>query len=155
MTNIFISYSKEDIEFARHVRKLLQDVGFTVWMDEIRLTPSERWWTSIEYNIIVCSAFIVIMSPNAQQSNWVEREILVAENRKHPKPIFPILFSGEVWSRLANFQYYDMQAGLNATLNPAFVDALQQYIPSSTVSVPPAIANTPTPPIATTSNRTF
>ncbi|MCD4687438.1 MAG: toll/interleukin-1 receptor domain-containing protein [Anaerolineae bacterium] len=43
MSHIFISYSKKDIDFARHLRGLLNTQGFDVWMDETRLVPAERW----------------------------------------------------------------------------------------------------------------
>ncbi|MBE2271177.1 MAG: SUMF1/EgtB/PvdO family nonheme iron enzyme [Anaerolinea sp.] len=137
MSHLFISYSKKDITFARHLRSRLQDAGFVVWMDETKLVPSERWWPTIERNIITCKAFIVIMSPNSKESDWVEREILVAEDSDHRKPIFPVLLEGKAWSRLGNVQYEDMRAGLSAALRPAFVDALQQYAPTFTGSLPP------------------
>ena len=68
MAHIFISYSKNDIDFARRLRNSLQDKGFAVWMDETKLVPSERWWPTIEQNILTCGVFIVIMSRNSQ--NW-------------------------------------------------------------------------------------
>ncbi|MCA9906403.1 MAG: TIR domain-containing protein, partial [Anaerolineae bacterium] len=137
MSHIFISYSKDNIDFARHLRHLLQDAGFAVWMDETGLVPSERWWSTIDANIRDCAAFIVIMSPDSQESRWVEREILVAEEPGVSKPIFPVLLAGQRWSRLADVQYEDMTAGLNATLSPRFVTALAQYAPRNTGAVAP------------------
>lgn len=149
MAHIFISYSKLDIAFARHLRSQLQDEGFAVWMDEARLVPSERWWKTIEQNINTCDAFIVIMSPNSQTSDWVERELLVAEDQK--KPIFPILLDGKRWSRLANIQYSDMTAGVGAVLRPELIEALQQVAPrfagqSVPPPLPPAAYSTTQPP---------
>jgi formylglycine-generating enzyme required for sulfatase activity len=130
MSHIFISYSKQDIGFARHLRHLLQDQGFAVWMDETRLVPSEKWWARIERNIISCAAFIVIMSSNGKESEWIEREILVAEDRSHRKPIFPVLLEGKRWARLGNLQYQDMRQGIAVMELPVdFVDGLQQYVP--------------------------
>jgi len=137
MSHIFISYSKQNIDFARHLRKLLQDQGFSVWMDETQLGASERWWSSIESNIKSASAFIVIMSLEARESDWVEREILVAEDRRYRKPIFPVLLSGEQWSRLANIQFEDMTAGVNAILTAGFVTKLAAVVPRSDSSVTP------------------
>ncbi|GIL14283.1 MAG: hypothetical protein BroJett038_30030 [Chloroflexota bacterium] len=147
MTRVFISYSRKDIDFARHLRHLLQDQGFAVWMDETGLGASERWWPTIEKNIIGCGAFIVIMSPDAQSSDWVEREILVAENPDHKKPIFPVLLRGKVWSRLANIHYEDMQAGLKAALTPDFVRRLEAAVPRSASSPPPAPPPIPGAPL--------
>lgn len=137
MSHIFISYSKQDIAFARHLRKLLQDEGFAVWMDETRLVPSERWWPTIEQNILTCAAFIVIMSPQAQESQWVEREILVAEEKETRKPIFPVLFSGRPWRRLADIQYADMTAGLDAALPSELLEGLKDFVPRFTGAVVP------------------
>src|SRR5438477_5300877 len=100
MAHIFISYSKKDIDFARHLRHLLQDQGFPVWMDETKLVPGDEWWPTIEQNIRSCDAFIVIMSPEARVSKWVQREILLAERPDVNKPIFPMLLAGEAFTRL-------------------------------------------------------
>ncbi len=147
MTHIFISYSKKDIAFARHLRKLLQNEGFAVWTDETSLTPSGRWWSTIERNIIDCAAFIVIMSPDAKSSDWVEREMLVAEDPEHRKPIFPVLLAGKPWARLGNIQHTDMTAGTAAVLPPDFVEALRAVVPAVTGQPTPQ----PSPTVAAAS----
>ncbi|HUN10098.1 MAG TPA: SUMF1/EgtB/PvdO family nonheme iron enzyme [Aggregatilineales bacterium] len=132
MSHIFISYSKQDISFARHLRGLLQQQGLAVWMDETRLTPSARWWPTIEQNIITADAVIVIMSPRSQTSDWVERELLLAEAPENRRPIFPVLLDGKPWSRLANLQYADMTHGVQAGLPPGLVEALRQVVKPGT-----------------------
>lgn len=141
MSHIFISYSKTDIDFARQLRSSLQSQGFAVWMDETRLAASERWWQTIEQNILSCSAFIVIMSPNSRKSRWVEREILVAERTDVDKRIFPVLLAGDVWSRLADVQYEDMSRGL--ILRQEFINALRQVVPQSNSPAPPPLSDDP------------
>jgi hypothetical protein len=132
MSYIFISYSKQDIEFARYLRALLESEGCAVWMDEERLQPSARWWKEIEDNITTCAAFVVIMSPHAEQSDWVEREILLAEKLK--RPLFPVLLAGESWSRLANIQYEDLRAGLRAKPSARFMRGLQDKLGTTSAS---------------------
>jgi len=100
MGHLFISYSKKDIAFARHLRQRLEAQGFAVSIDEQILDPGERWWREIEKSITAADAVIVVMSPNSAASDWVERELLYAERLR--KPIFPVLLAGESWSRLAN-----------------------------------------------------
>jgi hypothetical protein len=124
MSHIFISYSKQDIDFVRYLRALLEESGFNVWMDEARLTPSARWWRNIEKSIDGCGAFVIVMSPDAYESDWVEREILRAEKKR--RPIYPVLLAGDPWSRLANIQYEDMRTGLRARLSPSFVSSLKR-----------------------------
>jgi hypothetical protein len=123
MSHIFISYSKQNIDFVRYLRALLENEGFAVWVDEERLAPSAKWWKAIEQNVEACGVFIVVMSPDAAESDWVEREILLAEKLK--RPIYPILLAGAPWSRLANIQYEDMRAGLRAKFSPHFLNGLR------------------------------
>lgn len=127
MSHIFISYSKQDIDFARYLRALLEAEGFAVWIDEARLSPSARWWKSIEESIEGCAVFVIIMSSHSEGSDWVEREILLAEKLK--RQIFPVLLEGEAWSRLANIQYEDARAGLRTKLSAHFLNSLHSRVP--------------------------
>jgi hypothetical protein len=127
MSHIFISYSKQNIDFVRYLRVLLENVGFAVWVDEARLSPSARWWKTIEDSIQGCAAFVIVMSPDSVESDWVEREILLAEKLK--RPIFPVLLEGDPWSRLANIQFEDMRAGLRSELSSTFVKSLRRRVP--------------------------
>ncbi len=151
MNHIFISYSKKDIAFARHLRRLLQEAGFVVWMDEAKLVTSQKWWPTIEHNVLTCAAFIVIMSPNSQTSDWVEREVLVAESEDAHKKIFPVLLAGRPWSRLGNIQYADMTAGEATVLPESLVSGLSEIMARYTgKSAPPPLPDelppTPAPP---------
>lgn len=123
MSHLFISYSKQNIDFARYLRALLEAEGCPVWMDEVRLQPSARWWKEIEESVHACAAFVVIMSPDAAESDWVEREILLAEKLK--RPLYPVLLAGDAWSRLANIQFEDMREGLRAKPSARFLDGLK------------------------------
>jgi hypothetical protein len=70
---------------------------------------------------------IVVMSPRAQESRWVKREILLAEDQQ--KPLFPVLLEGKLWSRLADIQAIDMSGGLRAPLPESFITRLRAVLP--------------------------
>ena len=146
MSHVFISYGKDSIDFARHLRRLLEREGFAVWMDEARLAPSNRWWHEIEHNIATCDAFVVIMTPSGRRSDWVEREILLAERAS--RPVFPVLLSGEVWSRLANIQYTDMQSGQEMALPAGLIQSLREVVTSAPPAPLPLRQDAPSPPPA-------
>jgi len=95
-------------------------------MDEQRLHPGSDWWDEIERNIITCSAFVIVMSPNSANSKWVKREILMAEDNN--RPIFPILTAGKVFGRLADLQAEDMTGGITAKLSARFWTSLAGLI---------------------------
>lgn len=124
MSHIFISYSRDDLAFARYVRALLTQEGFDVWMDEEGLSAGMNWWKEIERNIDSCAAFLVIMSPSSDGSMYVHNEILRALDQQ--KRIFPVLFSGQPFSLLAGVQYEDLRIGLNAKLSARFVANLRE-----------------------------
>lgn len=130
MSHIFISYSREDSEFARYLRAQLESHGFRVWMDEQRLHPGTDWWDEIEDNIISCSAFMIVMSPNSANSKWVKREILCAEDNH--RPIFPVLLAGKIFARLADLHAEDMTGGIAAKLSPRLLDSLHTLIAPDT-----------------------
>lgn len=131
MSHIFISYSKQDITFARHLRQLLEAQGFAVWMDEKGLEPSGDWWNTIMYNIRTSAAVIVIMSRRSEGSRWVRREILYAESEDVNRPVFPVLMDGRIWAMLADIESVEMREGLRASLPPRLLHKLKEVVPSS------------------------
>lgn len=123
---IFISYSRDDLEFVRYLRALLEGEGFHVWIDEGRLEVGTTWWKEIERNIDACNAFLVVMSPTSEESMYVNNELLRALNQN--KPVFPILLRGGGFSMLASLQYEDMTAGLDGRLSAGFLKRLRAHL---------------------------
>jgi len=129
MSHIFISYSRQDIDFARYVRATLESQGFHVWMDEKRLSAGMDWWDEIEQNIDNCAAFLVVMSPDSRESVFVRNEILRALDQK--RPLFPVLFRGKHFGMLAHAHYEDMRGGLNDTFSNDFLGRLRETVGGS------------------------
>jgi tetratricopeptide (TPR) repeat protein len=77
---LFISYSREDAgDFAKHVHRYLMNSGYDVFIDVNNITIGDPWAHSIEQNISNCDVFLVILTPDALRSNYVENEILQAQ----------------------------------------------------------------------------
>jgi len=129
--HIFISFSKHDIAFARYLRNLLEDRDFTVWMDDQNRMSDTAQWPTFEQQIATCAAFIIIMSPEALDSKWIEREIQTAQSLTSPKTIIPVLLMGEPWESLGNLPYEDMRAGLAVKLSPTLLENLTLAIRSA------------------------
>lgn len=77
MANIFISYSRKDRETARHLAEFLTGRGYTVWWDH-DLHAAENYRRQIKAQLEGANAAIVIWSPNAKDSDWVNDEALAA-----------------------------------------------------------------------------
>ncbi|HUN09168.1 MAG TPA: TIR domain-containing protein [Aggregatilineales bacterium] len=106
MSNIFVSYSHSDREYVNELKDSLTLFGFDVWHDE-DIEPGERWFRSIADAIRKCIVVIVVMTPDAEASTWVEKELLLAQ--KHSKPILPLLLKGQSFDILINEQYADVR----------------------------------------------
>ncbi len=108
MTHVFISYSKKNRAYARTLADHLLSVGFDVWIDD-RIDYGEMWERTIFKAIDDCSAFLVIMTPESYESDWVLREIQYADRRR--KPQFPVLLDGEDFPRYGPHQHVDVRGG--------------------------------------------
>jgi formylglycine-generating enzyme required for sulfatase activity len=129
MSHIFISYSKHNTIYARELADHLLREGFDVWIDD-RIDYGEDWWGTIVQAIRDSGAFIVIMSPESDQSRWVQREVTIADELR--KPVFPLLLAGDLlssqhWSMFVRTQYVDVRT---KTLPPGtFYERLAYHAP--------------------------
>ena len=71
---VFISYQHEDAEFAENLMHRIKDAGFDSWVDSEDLRAGEEWQVSIDQAIKNAFALIVIMTPDAQASEYVTYE---------------------------------------------------------------------------------
>ena len=123
--HVFISYSRHDKPYARRLVSGLRANGFEVWNDD-RIDFGDRWWRTIEDAIKGCAALVVVMTPRAEESEWVEREILLAQ--REGKPIFPLLLQGKGLPILISTQHADVTGSRMPAR--AFYDRLQQALPA-------------------------
>lgn len=64
----------------------MEAAGISTWVDRTRIRTGDRWLRSIQEGIEGCHALLVVMSRAARDSEWVEREALMAMDLR--KPIF-------------------------------------------------------------------
>ncbi len=95
---IFVSHSHEDNDFChrlvRDLRSALHDDD-AVWFDAAGLQGGDPWWSKIREELRTREIFIVILSPAAMDSRWVNDEIDLARyyrNSPGGKTIIPLLY---------------------------------------------------------------
>jgi len=113
MNHIFISYSRDNKLYARALANELLRRGFDLWIDD-SIDYGEEWWQVIVKAIRECGAFLIIMTPESDESRWVQREVMLADHL--PKPIFPLLLDGDLinsktWTMFLGRQYADVHDG--------------------------------------------
>ena len=80
MTQVFISYSRNDMEFVQRLATDLESAGFDVWWDLTDIQGSDVWERRIEEGLRTSQYFIVVLTPASLESRWVRREYLSADN---------------------------------------------------------------------------
>jgi tetratricopeptide (TPR) repeat protein len=86
---IFISYSREDADFADRLQADLHARGHDVWGGRLQLEGGRDWADMIDMAIDRCEALIVVLSPDALASERVRTEYGYAQD--HGKRIIPLL----------------------------------------------------------------
>ena len=99
---MFLSYSRTDRAYVDRLAAHLEAEGIPVWYD-YDLVASDRWDEVIRDQVGTCAAFVVVMTPAAEASAWVKREINHAE--KTGRPIYPLLLSGDAFFRLSDLHF--------------------------------------------------
>jgi predicted regulator of Ras-like GTPase activity (Roadblock/LC7/MglB family) len=91
--HIFISYSRKDVDMMRQVDKALRMKGIKTWTDEQLVPGTSQWKAAIERGLEEASAVVVLMSPDAKSSEWIDRELEYARMRQ--MAIIPLLVRGD------------------------------------------------------------
>lgn len=90
---LFLSYSRRDTQVMQRLRDDLRAAKLSVWVDEEGLEPgTPAWEAAIGKAIRGANCVLVVLSPDAEQSTWVARELAMAETLN--KRIFPVLVRG-------------------------------------------------------------
>ncbi|MEV4181497.1 TIR domain-containing protein [Streptosporangium canum] len=93
----FISYSRRDRRYVERLASHLKRAGVRTWFDD-EIPIGDRFEKVIRSKIDACDAFVVVMTPDAEESRWVHREITRAETKG--KEILPLLLAGDVFFRI-------------------------------------------------------
>ena len=112
MHQFFVSYAREDSEIKNRVCAYLSNLGLVLWTDE-NLTPeTESWTMAIGSALDKSKGLIVLLSPDAKSSRWVDRELNYAQGSARI-PIYPILVRGDDSNarpiQVASHQYTDLR----------------------------------------------
>jgi hypothetical protein len=86
MPDVFISYSRKDIDAARALTSALETAGLSVWYDT-KLSACDNFGEAIERQIRNAKAVIVIWSEASVKSEWVCEEASYAREQGKLLPI--------------------------------------------------------------------
>lgn len=83
MTDVFISYAREDVGQAERIARGLEAMGLSVFWDN-EIPPGQTWADYIETQLNQCAAAIVLWSANSTKSQWVREEARMGRSKLIP-----------------------------------------------------------------------
>ena len=114
MAQVFISHSSKDLEFVvKHLTPLLTGAGLVVWCSGTDMHAAADWEKQIRTALAQTDWFIVVLSPDAQQSEWVQSEVHWALDhlRGHVVPVMARSCDPyDLHIRLGTIQFVDFRA---------------------------------------------
>lgn len=89
----FISYSSQDVDFARRLQARMRDAGLRVWFAPEDIKGGEKLYEQINRAIQLHDRLLIVLSENSIKSEWVMTEIRRArrtEVKEGRRKLFPI-----------------------------------------------------------------
>ena len=76
--DIYICYSRKDLEYARAITRIIESGGYTCFVDYNGIYSGDNFAKRINDAIESCSLFVFLLSENTNQSRWSLSEISTA-----------------------------------------------------------------------------
>ncbi len=105
--SVFISYSSKDADIVREVVQELKDADIDYWKAPEMIPAGSNYAREIPKAIAECTAFVLIISDDSQNSIWVEKEVDCAINNR--KTIVPIKISKGKLTDMFSFYLNNVQ----------------------------------------------
>lgn len=145
MSDVFISYSRNNGDAVKRIQNSLSRRGIDVWIDNEDIGTGTRWDMQIEEGIRKCSKVLIVLSKSSVESQNVSDEWSYAlEKEKHIIPV--LLEECEVPMRIASLQRIefldDFDSGMEK-LATAIKDSSKDVItkPKKTFKLPRPLIN--------------
>ena len=108
----FLSYARNDSEFALKLAKDLREAGANLWLDQLDIMAGQHWDRSVEKALKGCECMILVLSKHSVESNNVMDELSYAIDNN--KIVIPVLIkSCDIPLRLQRVQYIDFTEDYN------------------------------------------
>ena len=101
MADVFISYSRKDIAFARLLNEALGQSQLETWIDWARIPVGEKWWDEICSAIEHSDVFLFIISRHSVGSGVCKDE--VGEALSHNKRVIPVIVDDTPQAAIGEF----------------------------------------------------
>jgi hypothetical protein len=94
MSDVFISYARQDASIAEAIAKALTRSGFSVFFDRM-IIAGEEFSKRIQEEMQSARVVIFVLSRHAQKSRWVQQELTTALASDRTREVLPVLIDHE------------------------------------------------------------
>lgn len=93
---VFISHASKDTLMAQQLARRLSEAGLRVWLPENEILPGDNWAKKVGQALEDSDLMVVLVSPQAFESEWVKEEIQYALTAGHYKGrLIPVFLGAE------------------------------------------------------------
>lgn len=128
MHDVFISYSTLDSNNALDIREYLERNGISCWMAPRDIPSGSNYTKEIPAAIRGCQVFLLLLTGNAQRSQWVLKELDSAVNER--KVVIPLMLDDAPLSDEFGFLLSGAQRHPACPLSPEALTSLLSRIAS-------------------------
>lgn len=137
---VFLSHASEDKDAAWEICSLLEAHGVPCWFAPRDIAPGADWPASIAGAIETCRAMLILLTPAANRSTHMNREVQLADRRKIP--VIPVRLedlgpAGALEYFLGNRQWLDLFPGPVAQHKDALLNLVRTHVPGKVAPGPP------------------
>jgi hypothetical protein len=121
----FVCYARHDEDFVLDLAARLQERDQQVWLDRWNIGPGDDWDKAIDAALTGCTTLLIVLSPDAVQSDEVRGELRSALNKQ--KRIIPVLYrASDIPRQLQSTQYLDVAD--SGEMTDALIDDLARTL---------------------------
>jgi hypothetical protein len=129
-TKFFLSYAREDAQFALKLAKDLRAAGSNLWVDQLDIRFGDPWDTAVEEALDACGGMLLILSPEAVASDNVKAEVNYALEEKK-RVVMVVVRDCKIPFRLRRLQYINFAAAGEETGMAQVREALTKREPEA------------------------
>ncbi|MCP4363550.1 MAG: SUMF1/EgtB/PvdO family nonheme iron enzyme [Chloroflexi bacterium] len=146
---IFVSHSSKDAEMAQRVAHDLRANGYDIFITPDSIRPGEKWVPAIGRGLDESGVFLVLLTPNAINSKWVNNEANTAialDNENEARLLFLNVQDCKppsLWRQWQSLSFRDKEYEWN--MEALLSELKRETVSSPQISRPPAQPETPDP----------
>lgn len=129
--DVFICYSRKDYNIAAYLKRILDEIDVSTFMDVNSLVAGTDFAGAIQRQIVNCKIILFIISENSMISEWAIKEISFAQ--QIGKTIIPVLventrLEGRLMFLLGDIEYIEWKHNNTSSFKKEIVRAIKYHL---------------------------